>query len=390
MKTIAWKRMLATLLIVYGAGHAAADARPNGTPDEIASGYRIVPPDVPNDGILYVDHESSGRSGHVGQAITECLNGDIIAFYSNVPGDAFGGHGTSGWSEYKISPDGGETWSEPYILDYSMDVWRGDEFHAALVDEVVTAPNGTVVAIAGRYTDHKWGRTTPVYLLSHDHGRTWGPAREVDPEAHVREMAREHALLVYGDTIFVLFNAGTNGEWPGPHTLYVSTDNGETFVRRSILPFDERTWYGAMTVTPEGDLIAYSYRTTDEHHLRYTISSDRGHTWSPVKRTFLAKRIRNPQVSERFGGFYFMHGRSGHEGDDPRHLVLYTSKNAIDWDEGIFLNRGSTRDLDSYSTNAIVGKYNPDVPERLLIQSSIAYDRSGRKANLYRWKIEAP
>lgn len=353
-----------------------------------AGAFRVIPGDLPNEGTVFVDHEPEGRSGHGGHAITEAKNGDIIAFYSNVSGEDFGGHGTSGWSEYRISTDGGESWSDPYILDYSMEVWEGEEFHSALVDEVMTAPNGTIVAIAGRYTDYRWGRTTPVYLLSHDHGRTWSEAREIDPEADVREVAREHASLVYDDTLFVLFNAGTRGQWPGPHSLYVSADNGETFERRSRLPFDPRTWYGAMTVTPEGHLIAYSYLTADEYHLRYTISRDGGHTWSEVEETFLEKRIRNPQVSEQLGGLYFMHGRSGHEGDDPRHLVLYTSENAIDWDSGIFLNRGSTRDLDSYSTNAIVGRYHNAVPETLLIQSSIAYDEPGRRVNIHHWRIQ--
>ena len=350
--------------------------------------FTITPGDIPNSGILFVDRETEGRSGHGGQAITQCRNGDILAFTSNVSGEAFGGHGVSGWSEYRISRDGGKTWSEPHILDYSKQVWEGDEFHSALVDEVVTAPDGTVVAFAGRYTDERWGRTTPVWLLSRDHGRTWGEAREIEPGADVREVAREHASLVHGDTLFVLFNAGTRGQWPGPHTLYVSTDNGESFTRRAILPLDERTWYGAMTVTPDGHLIAYSYRTADEFHLDYTISEDGGHTWSEVKKTHFAKRIRNPQVSEPIGGLYFLHGRSGQEGDDPRHLVLYTSTDAVNWDEGVFLNKGSTRDLDSYSTNEAIGRWDPDTPNRLLLQSSIAYDRSGRKVNLHHWRID--
>ncbi len=355
--------------------------------------FTITPSDIPNAGIPFVDHQSEGRSGHGGQAITECTNGDIIAFYSNVCGETYGGHGTAGWSEYRISSDGGSSWSEPYILQYSKQVWEGDEFYSALVDEVLTAPNGTVVAIAGRYTgeDRQWARTTPVYLRSYDHGRTWTEAQEVDPGADVRKVAREHASLVHQNTLFVLFNPGDrdgSDRHMLPHCLYVSTDNGESFSRRSVLPFDPRRWYGAMTVTPEGHLIVYSYLEQDEHHPHYTISRDNGHTWSEVQTTFLAKRIRNPQLSRQIGGLYFLHGRSGHTGDDPRHLVLYSSTDAINWDEGVFLNKGSTRDLDSYSTNEIVGKYDPDVPERLLIQSSIAYDDRGRRVNLHHWWVQ--
>jgi hypothetical protein len=143
-----------------------------------------------------------------------------------------------------------------------------------------------------------------------------------------------------------------------------------------------------MTMNPVDHLVAYSYLEEDEHRPHYTVSRDQGHTWSEVQTTFLAKRIRNPQISQRIGGLYFLHGRSGHTGDDPRHLVLYTSTDAIHWDEGVFLNKGSIRDLDSYSTNEVIGKYDPETSERLLIQSSIAYDPSGRRVNLHHWWVE--
>jgi len=344
----------------------------------------IYPSDIPNKGMLFVNHEASGRSGHGGQAIAECLNGDIIAFYSNVCGDTWGGHSVSGWSEYRRSSDGGETWSEPYVLKYSKSIWEGDEFHSALVDEVITAPNGTLVAIAGRYLSYDWKRTTPVYLLSHDNGSTWSEAREVHPGADSSEIGREHASFVRGNTIYVLFNQGLRGS----HRLYVSTDNGESFQQRSVLPFKDRLWYGAMTPLDDSRIIAYVYHSGDEHFLRYTISADSGNTWGPVEKAFFAKRIRNPQLSERLEGKFWMHGRSGQGGEDPRHLVLYSSEDGIHWDEGVFLNKGATNDLDSYSTNALVGIHDDDRPVRLLLQSSIAYSRNGRRVNLHHWFIQ--
>lgn len=347
---------------------------------------RIVPSHLPNSGFIFVDHQTFGRSGHGGQAITECLNGDIIAFYSNVSGDVWGGHSVSGWSEYRISSDGGQTWSESIVLEYSKSIWEGDEYHSALVDEVVTAPNGTIVAIAGRYLSYDWKRTTPVYLLSYDNGVTWTEAREVDADADSSVIGREHASFVRENTIYVLFNQGLRGS----HRLYVSEDNGESFQQRSILPFKDRLWYGAMAPLDESSIIAYAYRSGDEHFLRYTISEDGGHTWGAVGKSHFAKRIRNPQLSERLGFLYFMHGRSGQDGDDPRHLVLYQSEDGIHWDEGVFLNKGATNDLDSYSTNAIIGNYDPEMPTRLLIQSSIAYSQNGRRVNLHHWVINNP
>ncbi len=344
----------------------------------------IEPEDIPNEGLLFVDHGANDRSGHGGHAITEAQNGDIIAFYPNTSPTSWGGHSVSGWAEYKISEDGGESWSAPYVLDYSKEIWEGEEFHSALVDEIMTAPNGTLVAIVRRYTDYRWGADTCVFLRSYDHGRTWSEAREVDPAGSVPRVVRDEASLVYDEVLYVLFR-----DLPAErHRLYVSTDNGERFKERSVLPFARLQGYGAMTVLDGGDLIAYTYNPDDEHYIQYSISGDDGRTWSDVETTYLAKRIRNPQLSEKIGGYYFMHGRSGQWGDDPRHLVLYTSRDGINWEEGVFLNKGATDDLDSYSTNAIVGRHDPEEPERLLIQSSIAYDESGRRVNVHHWWIQ--
>ena len=348
--------------------------------------FSISPSDVPNDGRIFVDHSEEGRSGHGGQAIAEAKNGDIIAFYSNVSGTLHGGHSASGWSEYRISEDGGHSWSEPYILEYSMDVWNGDEYNSVLVDEVVTAPNGTIVAFARRYVNDFWRSVDTVYLRSYDHGRTWTEALEVDPAKSGTELSREEASLVYGNTIFVLFNDRFSNF--GMHRLYVSVDSGETFKKRSILPFDWDQWYGTMGVMPDGRLIAYSYNSDDDGRvLQYTISEDLGRSWSGVETTEFEKRIRNPQLSDRIGRYYLMHGRSGQSGDDPRHFVLYRSTDAVNWDEGVFLNRGSADSVDSYSTNAVVGRFKDSTPTRLLIQASIGYDDEGRRVNLHHWEV---
>ncbi len=364
-------------------------------PTHGAAPFAIEPPDIPNRGILFVDHEATGRSGHGGHAIVEAANGNILAFYSNVSGESLGGHGISGWTEYKISGDGGTTWSEARVLEPSRRIREGDEHHSALVDEVMTAPDGSLVAIATRYQGYwnggfgmSWRRSTPVFFRSFDHGETWTEAREIHPGAGVDQIATLRASLVREGELLVLFNSGARGAGENnPHRLYVSTDNGETFRERSTLPFDSERWYGAMTVLPDGQLVVYTYHESDEHNIHYATSADAGRTWSEVNTTHLAKRIRNPQLSERIFGRYFLHGRSGHGGDDPRHLVLYTSEDGLNWDEGVFLNRGE-RDLDSYSTNAIVGRRDPDHPERLLIQASIAYDPTGRKVNIHHWWIE--
>lgn len=359
-----------------------------------ANGYGIIPSDIPNEGILFVDHEATGRSGHGGNTLTECHNGDIVSFYSNVSGDIFKGHGVAGWSEYKRSIDGGETWSEPVILDYSKNVWDGDHLYSALIVSVVTAPNGRLVAIAARFENEKWvKKLPPVYLKSDDHGKTWSEPFEIDAAATVEELSITYdTSFIYKDTIFVVFIGGAGDMCPGPYSLYASEDNGETFSKRSNLPFDHLNNYASAAVLDDGRFIVYAYpwkgrgAPTDEHYLHYVISEDEGHTWSDVNTAYFSKRIRNPQLSEKLGNSYFMHGRSGSMGNDPGHLVLYTSTDGIHWDDGVFLNKGATNDADSYSANEVIGKYHSSMPKRLLIQSSIAYD-GNRKVNEHHWWI---
>ena len=44
---------------------------------------RITPPNPPNAGLLFVDHSTNDRSGHLGHALVEYEDGKILAFYPN-------------------------------------------------------------------------------------------------------------------------------------------------------------------------------------------------------------------------------------------------------------------------------------------------------------------
>ena len=382
-----------------GSGDVAGDRRD--------TGFRVVPGEPPNKGILFVDHEAEGRSGHGGGTLVEAGNGDILAFYSNVSGDAFhDGHGVGGWSEYRRSSDGGKTWSDPIVFDYSKEVWEGDEVFSALVCTVNKTGNGTLVAVVPRFADVGWNKQRPpVYFLSHDHGNTWEGPREIDPEATVEEVSMTYnGSFVCSDsgTLYIVFIGGVEAMCPGPHSLYATTDDGESFERRSFLPFQKTFNYGTGQVLEDGRLVVYTYPhlggkgddqtgvpadQNDEHNLPYVISQDGGRSWSEVRTAYFAKRLRNPQMSEKIGDRYFMHGRSGLYGDDPRNLVLYSSGDGLNWDEGIVLKRNSRKDGDAYSANAVVGKRRAKDGERLLIQSSVAYD--GRfRVNIRHWWLE--
>ena len=153
-------------------------------------GFRVLPADIPNQGIRFVDHQKDGRSGHGGNCLTECHNGDIVAFYSNVSGEIENGHGVAGWSEYRRSEDGGKTWSEAVVLDYSKRAREGEEVYSALVFGAATAPKGTLIAFVCRFERDLWvKKLPPLCLLSHDHGRTWSEPRPLDPDATVEEVS---------------------------------------------------------------------------------------------------------------------------------------------------------------------------------------------------------
>ena len=75
--------------------------------DTPAVSFEIYPPQPPNDGILFVDHSRTGRSGHLGHALVEYAPERILAFYPNCS-DANKGHTGDGWMEVKRSEDGNE------------------------------------------------------------------------------------------------------------------------------------------------------------------------------------------------------------------------------------------------------------------------------------------
>lgn len=229
-------------------------------------------------------------------------------------------------------------------------------------------------------------------MISYDNGYSWSEPKEIDKTATVEELALTHnngASFIYEGVIYVVFIGGQSGE--GRYSFYASEDNGETFKKRSDGLFENRSYkrnfyYMAAKVLDDGRFIVYSLNIEDEHNIPYITSDDKGYTWSEIRTTFMEKRIRNPQLSDKIGDYYFMHGRSGLGGDDPRCLVLYASKDGINWDRGVFLNKVQ-QGLDFYSANEVIGKYDPTTPNRLLIQSSISYSGYGR-VNIKHWWIE--
>ena len=352
--------------------------------------FDISPPSPPNDGILFVDHSKAGRSGHLGHALVEHAPGKILAFYPNCS-DVNDGHTGDGWMEYKRSEDSGRTWSKSAPLDYSKRVYEAGTDRSVMCEKAVCTNDGDILLFSLECANIAENNFTwkplavPTVLRSSDGGRTWEDAKPMSEEP-----GRIWDVLYHDGVIFVLklFNDSSiawYGNLPEHHySLYVSKDQGHTFTRRSVLPFEfMQRGYGALAFLPDTRLIAYVYNQTDERHLDYVISRDAGQTWGEPHTAFFSKQIRNPQIAAFKDGFV-MHGRSGSKGEDEikGHFVLYASQDGTHWDEGRYLQM-RTAGAGAYSNNVLVHDPGRRVSERLLIQASHAYEK--HKTNIYHW-----
>lgn len=354
--------------------------------------FDIEPPGPPNEGILFVDHSKNNRSGHLGHALVEYAPGHILAFYPNCSG-ANKGHCGDGWMEYRRSTDGGLTWGEPAPLEYSRRVYDSGRGRSVMSEKAICTKSGDILLfnLECANTAEKnftWQPlSVPTFLRSPDGGRTWSEAKPVGDEPGRIWDALYHEGTIY---LLELYNDSSRawyGNLPEHHySLYASEDDGRSFTRRSVLPFDYlQRGYGALAFVPGTGLIAYVYNQADEKHLEFSVSEDAGKTWSKPGKTHLARQIRNPQVAAFKGGFV-LHGRSGSRGEDSirGHLVLYTSGDGINWDEGRYLQM-LTAGAGAYSNNLLVRDPSGQ-GQKLLIQASHAYEKS--MTNIHHWWLK--
>ena len=381
-----------TMSLAFGSqSFASSAAEPAGCT------YEVSPKNPPNDGILFVDHSRTGRSGHLGHALVEYQDGKILAFYPNCSDDS-GGHSAVGWMEYKRSEDGGETWGGRNIVAYSKNLLDAGQAGgasakqlAAFAEKAVLTDKGEIVLfflVCDISTSKVWSHfQTPTYVISADGGRTWSEAAELgDKRGRVYD-ARNHngeilALHFANDnTISFLGNQKQH-----VYELYASGDGGRTFTKRSELPFDTSgKSYGTMGMLDSGSIVVYIYNRNDEQALDYAVSDDGGRTWSAAKTARFRKKIRNPQMVS-LNGCYFMHGRSGSLGEEKGHMVLYSSRDGLVWDDGVYLRKREAG-LGAYSNSIVVGSSKGHSRKRLLIQASHAYEKN--KTNVLHWWLEA-
>ncbi len=352
--------------------------------------FCVVPDNIPNDGILFADLQKEDRSSHLGHALVEYAPSKILAFYPNCSAEdkRYNGHSGYGWMEFKRSEDGGETWSEPIPEPNSKALFDLGCGRSLMCEKAVCTNSGRIVLFylqCDVYTNgHTWEPYhNPLYAISDDQGYTFSQAKNLGTTP-----GRIYDVVYQNGVIYVMFQRGPYC-WEGrcgEYELLISEDDGQTFTSRGLIPFDgtKCCFYGSMLFTPEGKLLAYCYDEYDEHNLKYIISNDCGMTWETTRRTFFARRLRNPQLTY-FGGKYIIHGRSGSHGaeEEQGHFVLYTSDDGINWDEGQYMHMRVAK-AGAYSNNLVV--HMPDGSERLMIQASKAYEEY--KTNILMYFIE--
>lgn len=340
---------------------------------------------------IFSDNEKKKRSGHLGNAMVECKDGSIIAFYPNVSHtlpSVYPGHSMYGWMEYRRSYDRGITWSDPEILKYSWDEFL-EGYYKIGVEKAVVTDEGTIVLLCLRSVSPTSFEpyTNPTSIRSTDGGKTWSEAVEVGPLA-----GRIYDALYRDGRIYALEYCNSTDEsfYGTPkakevepdlsYKIYASDDNGATFYEYSTIPFDTMDHgYGNLIFREDGSLVFYAHNFVDEQNLTCYISSDDGKTWEGPIKSPTVKGSRNPQVGF-INGRYILHCR----GLKMRDFVFYHSEDGINWDEGTIVS-GLGRDGKPisgcyYSNNLVVR--GDDGVDRMLIQYSEQFVPNTGKFNI--------
>ena len=339
-----------------------------------------------------LEHDATGRNSHGGPVCLEYPNGQIVAWYMNNSD-----HNLDGWSEYAVSRDGGKSWDMYHKFRYSLDAYLRDLSRPAFVEAGLVTEKGTVVLFINHFEEGT--RSMSGFMKSFDQGASWTNYESLDGSF----VGYPVGTVVDGGTSYVVFDSTKiekfrnlkkeqkrrtfTGEQlqklidatRGPHVLYVSTNDGRTWQKRSTLPLQDDKFYGAVTLMGNGGLLAGAYDSDDEHHFYYCISMDQGRSWSEQRKGYLDKRVRDPELAY-LGGRYYLHGRSGDHGEGDDRFVLYQSTDGENWGSGLIVS-SDEEGPDGYSANCRIRSYDDDVPDELMVLYSIIY--KGRDTNEY-------
>ena len=324
-----------------------------------------------SDPILYVNNESRERSGHMSHAMVEWAPGKIIDFNSNCSAAIHMGHSTFGWIEYRISEDGGNTFSKEYDFPFSKKVFY-DGINTVALEKAVACDNGRIVTFCLFNDAHKLCEpwiTPPVVITSDNGGKDWSK-----PNKAFKHSGRIYDAVYHNGIIYVLqFCNDATVSFLGNkeehiYRIYKSENNGESFEEISIIPTNTLgRSYASIIFDANDKLHLYIYNVNDEHNPDHLTSEDFGKNWVSEGVCHLAKGSRNIQTA-LIDGVFVLHCR-GEEANRNK-LALYTSVNGYDWDEGEFIDY-TEHDTCFYSNNLVLK--NNENKSKMLIQYSHSY-----------------
>lgn len=328
---------------------------------------------------LYVDNESRCRSGHMTHALAEFAPGRFIDFNSNCSALRLDGHMPYGWVEYRISKDGGKTYSEPRELEYSKRCFL-DGIHTISVEKAVGCNDGSIVAFCLRNSAldpsfcEPWD--TPTVIRSSDGGETWS-----EPVECIPYKGRIYDALYYRGVIYVLIFCNEHFLGSSPehkYRIYKSHDNGISFEEASVIPFDTfKRGYGSIIFDSNNRLHAYTYIESDESLINHAVSDDFGLSWRILEQCCVDKGVRNPQTAF-IDGVFLLHGRSSTWDG----FALYISDDAASWSKGTIIAK-TDKPAGQYYSNSISLK--DEKGNFLLVQYSESYN--GSRVNVKHLKI---
>lgn len=318
---------------------------------------------------LFVDNEGRDRSGHMTHAMLEYAPGKIIAFNSNCSSQRWHGHSPFGWVEYRYSEDGGKSWDDYHTLQCTL-----DELHHGvwvMSAEKAVFCNGVITVFLLRNSQYSQSSCEPwgscMYIQSFDLGKSWTAPVEFCPYE-----GRIYDAVVRDGVIYVLEFCNPHHQGKNPedlYRLYTSHDNGATFQEESVVDIETIGHaYGALQFTADGTLLAFANNIQDGFLLAVSESRDNGKNWRRLPSIRLSEGVRNVQISN-LGNGYVMHGRAKRDGLYGKGFVLYTSKDCLNWDDGILLE--PEKEHCYYSNNLPV--HLPGGEEKLLVQYSDLY-----------------
>lgn len=321
---------------------------------------------------VYVDNEARERSGYLSHAMTQLVSGRIVDFNSNCSPVRYDGHSNYGWIEYRYSGDGGKTFGEIKEFPYARKAYL-DGTMTVSAEKAVCCGN-TLIVFCTRNTGYftwKYAEPydVPVYFMSEDGGGTWsGPYNCYHSKGRVYDAVYHEGTLYW----LQFCNMNFRGSIPEhQYRLYKSENDGKDIYERSVVGFADTKGlaYGCLTFLPDGGLAAYAQDENDMKYLHYTVSYDKGKTWTKTGKTRVAKGAENPQIKV-LNGQYILHGRGGEYG---KQFVIYTSADGINWDEGHLLNPEAAGG--SFESGSIIVKDPQDEDrEYLLIQFAESYE----------------